>query len=575
MGGYTRRVTGSVASWIAVVVLAGCAAGPKDSSPTAPQTPTTVAAPSRITAAMLGEPRSLVPGVGVGGIRGLEAIDDLLDAGLSTRNDHGALVPHLGVAVPNTDDGSWQLFPDGTMETTWTIRPGAVWHDGAPLTAQDLVFTLTLYGDKRLEFASSRFADIDGARALDDRTVVVHWKSPNIAAAGLFARGADELGLPLPSHLLEASYGALDPQAFMAQDYFTGTGFVGTGPYIPREWVKGSQLVLGSFADYVLGRPRIDEIVVKFISDTDTVLANVLAGAVDVTFGKTLSNEQAVEARARWAAGHVEVAQANTINIYPQHLTPNPPVVAQQPFLQAALEGIDRQQLVGTLLGGLSEVADSMVGPDDPEFPAVDSRITRYPYDPRAAMQLIAGLGYALGPDGFFVSEGGDKLTVELRTVDVDINTKAQLAIADAWQHIGLATQPYVVPPALQTGPARGQRAAFPAFDMERGGADLASLPNFLSANIATPENNWAGQFRTRYKSAALDSLITRYESAIPLAERNQALGDVVAYMTQHLVMLPLFHDVEPTMISNRLVNAHARNVASSNTWNVEQWALQ
>lgn len=361
----------------------------------------------------------------------------------------------------------------------------------------------------------------------------------------------------------------------MAQDYFTGPAYVGTGPFVVRDWVKGSHVIFDAFPGYILGTPKIDQIVVRFIPDTNALLANILAGQLDMTFGKTLSNEQAVEVRNRWPDGHIDVVQANTISLFPQHLTPNPAVVADPRFLRAVYHATDRQQLADTLLNGLSQITDAMVGPGDVAYPDVQARITRYPYDPRQAMELIQGLGYTRGADGFYHDATGEKLSVELRTVDVDVNTKTQLAIADAWQRAGIGVEPYVVPPAEQTGPARGLRATFKAFEMERGGAELQSLPNYTSANIATPENNYAGQYRTRYKSAELDGLIERYSATIPTAERTRILGDVVAFMSEHLVYMPLFHDVEPTMIGNRIANAAARHTFSSNTWNVHLWDLK
>ena len=59
------------------------------------------------------------------------------------------------------------MFPDGRMETSWKIVPGAAWHDGSPLTTDDLLFTLEVKRDKELPFASNALFDfVETAAAL-------------------------------------------------------------------------------------------------------------------------------------------------------------------------------------------------------------------------------------------------------------------------------------------------------------------------------------------------------------------------------------------------------------------------
>src|SRR5207249_11289788 len=98
-------------------------------------------------------------------------------------------------------NGLWKVFPDGRMETTWRIKPGVEWHDGAPYTAEDLLFTLRASMDRELPLLRrAAYGSIETALAPDPRTVTVRWAKPFIDADTLFSR---ELALPLPRHLLE------------------------------------------------------------------------------------------------------------------------------------------------------------------------------------------------------------------------------------------------------------------------------------------------------------------------------------------------------------------------------------
>src|SRR5206468_9710816 len=110
------------------------------------------------------------------------------------------------------------------------------------------------------------------------------------------------LGLLLPKHLLEAPYRD-DKASFMDLAYWTSE-FIGAGPYRVREWMPGIGMLLDANRDFVLGAPRIDEIVLKFIPDANTMSANLLAGAIDVT-NAVGSVDLGLQLREQWNGGTV------------------------------------------------------------------------------------------------------------------------------------------------------------------------------------------------------------------------------------------------------------------------------
>jgi ABC-type transport system substrate-binding protein len=93
-----------------------------------------------------------------GSFSGASHMVRLASSGLTWTNDQGARVPQLADAVPTAENGLWKVLPDGRMETTWTIRSGAAWHDGTPVTSDDLAFTALVQQDPDLrEFASETY----------------------------------------------------------------------------------------------------------------------------------------------------------------------------------------------------------------------------------------------------------------------------------------------------------------------------------------------------------------------------------------------------------------------------------
>jgi peptide/nickel transport system substrate-binding protein len=180
------------------------------------------------------------------------------------------------------------------METTWRIRPGITWHDGRPFTTADLVFAATVGRDPELaEFGDAAFSAIDRVEAPDPLTITVYWKRPFIDADAMFAPGpgsAAEYAEPMPFHILGPLY-AEDKSRVRESTYWT-TEFVGHGAFQVREFVVGGMVRLEAYPSYALGRPKIDGLEVRFITSTPTLVANVLAGEIEMTIGRGRSLEQ-------------------------------------------------------------------------------------------------------------------------------------------------------------------------------------------------------------------------------------------------------------------------------------------
>jgi peptide/nickel transport system substrate-binding protein len=496
--------------------------------------------------------------------RGVEIITDSLTAGLARAGEREVLFPLLGETVPATENGLWKVFPDGRMETTWTLKPNAFWHDGTPVTSNDLLFTIALHRDREMsDFYTVAWDSVENATAPDSRTLVVTWKRPYIEADALV--GARLL---TPAHILQKPY-TEDKASLMQHPYWSTVEFVGAGPYKLREWERASHFLLDAFDLYVLGRAKIDIIEIRIAGDPNVVTANILAGTADASVGKSLSFEQARELQKLWKDGRIDVAPAAPIMVHPQHMTPNPAVIGNVQFRKALLHGVDRQQLVDEFLGGSTPVHHSLVPPINPFYPSVESRITRYDYDPRKAVQLIEGLGYVRGPDGIFRDGSGQRLEVELRMPQVDINIKSGLAIQDYWTKIGVSTDAFVIP--NQRAGDLEYRWTFPGFELVRTGGDIANLASLHSSQVPAPANNFRGANRARYRNPELDELVDRYFVTIPPADRVAVLMDIVGLMTTQAVHLGLFYDVNPTAISNRLVNASAV-VNQDVSWNIHEW---
>jgi peptide/nickel transport system substrate-binding protein len=561
--------------WCLVALLAAACAGPQSSTPSGGRSSADSPPPSgptRITAAIKGEATSLsrnLNSFGGGTVQGTSELERLVHVGLTIQDDHGNRHPRLAEAVPSVANGRWQVRPDGRMETTWTIRNTAVWHDGIPVTAEDLVFTATVGRDRDLPlFRDLAYESVEGIEARDARTIVVRWSKPFIWADALFQ---GEGSMPLPRHLLERAYHE-QKEAFAQLPYWR-TEFIGTGPYKLREFVAGSHVLLDANEQYVLGRPRIDEIQVKFIPDANIIAVNLLARAIDLTLGTTISLEQALQVREQGARGQMEVTGGNqVIGVFPQLINPSPAVVADVRFRRALLHAIDRQQLSDSIQAGLSSVAHFYGNPESPDYRPYDIQgsIVRYDFDVRRGAQMIGALGYATGADGAFRDASGERLSLQLyATVEDEAKEKAALAVTDTWQRFGVGVEYAPIP--IQRNRDREYRATFPAFFLQRQPGEVDRLQRFHSREAPLPENSFIGESKNRYMNPEFDSLLDRLFVTIPLAERTQILRQIVHQMTDEVLVLGLFYNVVPTMMIDQL----QRVTAETTAWNAHEWELR
>jgi peptide/nickel transport system substrate-binding protein len=551
---------------VGACLVLGCSAGSPPAGQDSPRVASASAGQSgRLVVAIAGDPHTLIQKLNASStVRGIEEVERLVHASL-TRSRQGQLYPQLAEQVPSLENGLWTLLPDGRMETTWKLRGSLYWHDGTPLAIEDVIFAASIYRDRELpNFRVRAYEFVEQVDAPDPETIRVRWKQPYIEADVLGASGL----MPLPRHLLGATYQE-DKASLSSHAYFT-TEFVGLGPYQLKEFARGSHLVLEAFDRYALGKPKIPIVEVKFIVDPTALIANVLAGSVELNLGRGISYDQALQTRGKWTAGRVETPISSLVQLFPQLLTPAPAVIGNPQFRRALLHGIDREELADHLQGGLVPVAHSFVSPDEPEYRQIETGIVRFDFDSRRAVSLVESLGYSRGSDNFFRDSGGQRLTVEIRATGTDINQKTMFAVQRAWRRIGIEAEALSVHPQIASD--LEYRATFPGFNVQRQGGDLNFLRNFHSAQARLPQNRFVGNNNTRYMNPELDALINAYEATIPFDPRMVVARDIVRHITDQVVELPLFFDTTPALVSNRLLHVQGGTGAA---WNAHEWELK
>ena len=319
------------------------------------------------------------------------------------------------------------------------------------------------------------------------------------------------------------------------------------------------------------GRPRIDQIDVLFIPDSNTMIANLISGALDMPEGSVVGVDQALAIKEQWQNGQVIMETDGWVVAYAQGVDPQPAIVSNAQFRKALMYATDRQQMADTLMYGLQPVADGLFSPGTPEYEATKAGIVRYEYSPQRALQMLQDLGFTRGGDGLLRDGSGQKLDMEVRAyAQRDIHHKALYPLVDYWKQIGINAEPSAR--TADQGRDAKEMAEFPSFLVLRQPNDLARLVALHSSQARTAPRNYGGTNNGRYQNPEIDSLIERFQQTIPMTERMPVAAQIVHLMSDQLPILSLFYDALPAFINNRVANVYP---SSYFAWNVHEWDLK
>ncbi len=482
--------------------------------------------------------------------------------------------PYLAESLPQLNSGDWHVFPDGKMETRYRVKPNLTWHDGRPLTAEDFVFAWRVYSTPDLGFANVQpYSVIEQVTAPDDRTIVIRWSQPYPDAGSLTAR--DKEFPALPRHLLEDAYRENTPDAFYNEPYWTRQ-YIGLGPFKLDRWEPGAFIEASAFDGHALGRPKIERIRVLFMSDANTVLANMLTGEVLLSADTSLRLEEAQTLKQEWTprkAGtilqHANQWRASVFQLRPELATP---AAIRDPRVRKALgHAVDKAALNEALYHGEGVFADVMVSPASRYGAAVDRAITKYPFDLRRTEQLMREAGFARAGDGPYTGPEG-RFSLEAKTNAAADNTAEQSVLASGWRDAGFEITEAVLPAAQAQDPQA--RATFPGVYTFNTNIGEPSVIGHTSAQIPSPENRWRGNNRGGWSNPEYDRLADAYSTTLDSAERERQIVQMMRLYADDLPAISLFFRTQPWAFASALRGLEVAAPEANMAWNIHEWQL-
>ena len=282
-------------------------------------------------------------------------------------DDRGVLVPGLAE--------SWAMSADG-RQWTFKLRPGIRFHNGKTLDAQDVVATfIRILDPKTASPKRTDYSAIDRVEAVTPLTVRFTLKqafAPFLAALG-------------------QGWGAILPGNAIASGNDFSRAPIGTGPFKIEEWSRDSFLRLGRFDAYFMkGRPALDGVTFRFVSETPVKTAGLLTGEFDVVDGVDPLDLPRLQQDPRVTLLQRTNATVNVVAIN-NGRKPYTDVRVRRALWYA----IDRKTVLKTAYGaGSIPVAEFM----DVQSPFYVDLGDPYPYNPAKAKELLAEAGF---PSGF------------------------------------------------------------------------------------------------------------------------------------------------------------------------------
>ena len=479
--------------------------------------------------------------------------------------------PHPMIAreLPTQANGDWVVNPDGTMVTTYRLRENARWHDGAPITARDFAFAYQVYTDDGMPVGvRAPELHMSSVEARDPTTLVINWREPYIGANALGYRMLH----PLPSHLLEEKY-RTNRAGFASGEEWTH-GYVGSGPFKVERWDPGTRIVARAHTEFFLGAPKIDTLEIRFIGDTNAILANLLAGEVDMINSPSVSATEAVIARDQWAArgeGYLRTWFTRLAFVDFQHReVPNwQRAIGDVRVRQALMHALDRQAITDTMNLGLAPSADAYIAPADPSFPDVDRAVIKYAYDPNRATTLFAEAGWRrAGASDALANQAGQALDLEVWG-----DSEQETAIvADFWKTQGVNSTPFRIPNARRND--QEFRNHFPATQIGSNTISQEEI-HVVSDKLPRAELNWLGSNRGSFVDAEVDRLYRIIRTSFDENDRKQAVVSVHRRISELVAYGPLFYIVELVLAKNKVRGpSGTAGPQTGITWNVWEWEV-
>ena len=398
----------------------------------------------------------------------------------------GELVPWLATGYDVIDDTTIRF----------TLRDDVLFHDGSPMTAEDVLFSMGLAQSSN--FTSTIFGalDMENSQVIDDYTVEFKMQYPFAPIMEAFAcyRGAI---------FSKAAYESMGAEAF-------GRAPVGTGPMMFSDWVAGDRVEFVKNENYWGAETAYDKLIFRVILEASSRAIELETGGVDIAFALSTTDWERIVADPS-----LEMLKGNSLKMVYLCFNNENPLYGNELIRKAIAYAINVEAVATTAYQGYAEAATGFMVPSIPGYKAEGP----WEYNPEKSKELLAEAGY---PDG---------LEVEFVTFQQQNYNAAIEVIQSMLKEVGIIASIDMVDIATFT--AMNNAGELPMTVM----SNSATILDPASALVAWP---LARTISLRHNDQHVQDLLDEGERTYAMEDRIPIYEELQDYLWENLYLLPL-----------------------------------
>ncbi|HEX2081067.1 MAG TPA: peptide-binding protein [Longimicrobium sp.] len=443
----------------------------------------------------------------------------------------------------------WELTDSAV---TFFLRRDVTWHDGRPVTAEDVKFTFDLAKDSATAslLGSAYMNMVREATVVDPHTVRFSFTAPHAQALDGF------WWPPLPKHLLQNV-----PPAELSQHAFNRQP-VGSGPFRFVEWRPNQSVTFEAnpqFPAALGGRPNLQRVVFRVVPEATTMVTELVNGTADM-IGYTLLPDQAAQVRNQ---NGVELRHYPSREFTFFAWNHTRPLFSDARVRRAMTLAINRQQIIDGLLQGFGVPATGII----PQWSPMYTELQPLPYDPNQARQLLQQAGWADANGDGILDRGGQPLRFVLtinsaNRLHADIAQVVQQQLRQAGADVQI--QPQEFQSMLQRYKAREYDAVLANWSLDTFKVDPTPLFSCAEARVQNSAN------RTGYCNPQGDQLMQQGLRTTDAAQAKQIWAQYSQLLQQDQPVTFLYWIEDMAGVGPRLRNVETD--ARSKIVNIRDW---
>jgi peptide/nickel transport system substrate-binding protein len=466
-------------------------------------------------------------------------------------NAQGQFVPQLATEVPTIGNGG--ISEDG-LEWRVKLRPGVVWHDGTPFSADDVKYTLELINNPHFRaYTRNGHEQVTDIKVVSPTEVTWRMKKSYAPYASILS-----WTFIVPQHILAK---ADDPNTAPFNN-----APVGTGPFKWSERMPGDHITLVANDHFFGAGPYLERVVFHYVPDLTALFTQFQTGSVDYTGIQGITadhyNEGVKLPNRKVVAGPSGSCESITMNL--AH-----PALGDPAVRQALYAAMDKKSNIDANYYGLPHPTETFLPSQSWAF---NPDLPKQAYDPAKAKQILDAAGWKPGAGGIREKNGVRLSFINSTTAGNHVREQAQELLQQTWKEIGADMQIKNMPAAV----IWGDYYNLSKYDSVMVGQNEMTGPDpdvtIYYSSKSTMAKGGSGQNTMQYANPKVDALLAEGATTLEQSKRIPIYREMQSIIRADLPMLPIFQYARIEGTKAGLTGYEPSVYVQSNCWNIGQW---